>query len=420
MSWETFFCVIGMGKSGFSAAELLLKKNIKTKVTEIQNNLSLRKKASYLRKIGAEVELGKQSIEFCKGASIYVISPGVPKTNSLVEYIKRENLPLISEIELAWMFSPAKVIAITGTNGKTSVATYTYEILKQAGISTYLAGNIGLPFSNIVLDLKARDTVVLELSSFQLEDILYFHPFIAVLTNVSEDHLDRYQSQKDYIEAKFNIFKNQTSEDIAILDLSLPIVKEKSSIIHSNIIDLSKFESLEMDLDKKFVYLIGKSLGLDNDFLLSRINSLKGLEHRMEDLGFINGIRFVNDSKATNPHATKWALRNINSKVILIAGGRDKNMDFGLVEKEVSEKVRVLILLGEAKQKILNSLSKYVEVIKFASDLEQAVKISFQEAKMGESVLLSPMCASFDMFKNYEERGSKFKSLVQNIKKCRN
>jgi len=418
MSEEVFFCVIGLGKSGFSAAELLLKKGIRVRVTEIGDTAFLRKKAAFLEKRGVKVELGSHRESFYKGASLYVISPGVSKDNPVVDYIKKENLPLISEIELAWMYCPARVIAITGTNGKTSVSTYTYEVLKKAGFSVYLAGNIGLPFSKIVLNLKFKDVVILETSSFQLEDIMYFHPSIAALLNISEDHLDRYPKMEEYISAKFNIFKNQIHDDIAVLDLTQKIVRERTKLVPSRILDINSAADLNMDLNKKFVYLIGKSMGIGEDFLLSQIPKLKRLKHRMESLGSVNNVEFINDSKATNPHATLWALDNISSEVILIAGGRDKNMDFKLIREKISEKVKAMVLIGEAKRKIVTSLGGFVEVVKLADDLEEAVKIAFNEANHHDTVLLSPMCASFDMFKNYQDRGDKFKKIVKELKQC--
>lgn len=418
MGKKAFFCVIGLGRSGFSAAKLLLKKGVHVKVTDYKDTPYLRRKASYLRRLGAEVELGGHSDKFYRGAAIYILSPGVSKDNPVVQYTKEENLPLISEIELAWMFCPARIVAITGTNGKSSVSTFTYRILKRAGASAFLAGNIGVPFSEVVLDLNSDDILVLEVSSFQLEDIVYFHPFISVLLNISPDHMDRYIRFEDYILAKFNIFKNQTEEDFAILDLSQDEIRQRIKFIKAKIIDVSRYKDLNLDLNRKFVFSIGEILGLDSNFLLKEIPKLKGLRHRFEDLGTVDGVRFINDSKATNPHATKWALRRLDSEVILIAGGRDKNMDFSLVREEVSEKVKALVLIGESKEKILMSLGGFVEDVRFADDLKEAVEISFELASPGDTVLLSPMCASFDMFRDYKERGNEFREIVRDLAKC--
>ncbi|MDP8234677.1 MAG: UDP-N-acetylmuramoyl-L-alanine--D-glutamate ligase [Candidatus Saelkia tenebricola] len=415
---EEFFCIIGLGKSGFSAAELLVKKGIKVKVTDLKNPPSLRKKASSLKKIGVEVELGNHRKDFYKGASLYVVSPGVDKNNPVVEYAKKENLPLISEIELAWMYCPSRIIAITGTNGKTSVSTYTYQILKKSGFSVYLAGNIGLPFSQIVSSLKFKDLIILEISSFQLENIVYFHPYIAVLLNIAPDHLDRYRKIEEYVDIKFNVFRNQIQDDIAILNLSQNIVKKRVESISSNILDVNDLRNLNMDLNEKFVYSIGRVMGLEEEYLIFEIQKLKKLKHRMENLGAIQGVEFINDSKATNPHSTKWALNSISKEVVLIAGGRDKKTDFKLLQDEFSEKVKAMVLIGEAKEKILISLGGFVEVVKLANDLEEAVKIAFDIADPRDTVLLSPMCASFDMFKDYEDRGNKFKKIVQGLKKC--
>ncbi len=413
-------CVIGLGKSGFAAAKLLLSRNVKVKVTELNNTAEIRKKASLLCNLGAKVEIGKHSSDFYENAALYILSPGIAGENPVVSYAIRNNLPLISEIELAWMFSPARVIAITGTNGKTSVTTYTYNILKKANLPVHIAGNVGIPFSEIVSNLKAGDFVVLELSSFQLENIDNFHPFIAALLNISEDHMDRYKNINDYLAAKMNIFKNQTASDLAILDLSDDIIRRESKRIRAKIMDISKLDLEGLNSNEKFIYLIAISCGCDKKFILKEITKIKKLKHRMEEVACIDGIRFINDSKATNPHATKWALNSIDSDVILIAGGRDKNMDFKLVREDVACKVKALIVFGEAKDKIVTSLGGFVEVVKIADSLKEASLMAFKEAVSGDTIILSPMCASFDMFKNYEDRGNKFKKIVKEIQKCKN
>ena len=413
---EVFFCVIGLGKSGFSAAKFLKTKKARVKVTELRDTPVLRKRAKILTSLGVEVELGAHTPNFYRDASIYIISPGVPKDNPVVQYVRKENLPLISEIELGWMFTPCKIIAITGTNGKTSVSTFSYRVLKKAGFRVFLAGNIGIPFTEIVSKLNSEDMVVLEVSSFQLEDIMYFHPFIAVVTNISCDHLDRYPSLNEYLRAKLNIFKNQTRDDFAVLDSRQKEIKNCISKIPSTVIDVSKLDINDLNLNKKFVLAITQILGIDKEFTIRELNKLRNLKHRMELVAEINEIKFINDSKATNPHATLWALENINSEIILIAGGRDKNMDFGIVKEKVAEKVKALILIGESKGKISTELGGFVEVVKYADDLKQAVDISYKLAKSGDCILLSPMCASFDMFRNYEHRGEEFKKIVRQLK----
>ncbi len=415
---EVFFCVIGLGKSGFAAAKFLRTKKARVKVTELKDTPVLRKRAKILTSMGVEVELGAHTPDFYRNASIYIISPGVPKDNPVVQYVREENLPLISEVELGWMFTPCKIIAITGTNGKTSVSTFSYKVLKKAGFRVFLAGNIGIPFTEIVDKLSPDDIVVLEVSSFQLEDIMYFHPFIAVLTNISGDHLDRYPSLDEYLRAKLNIFKNQTRDDFAVLDLKQREIKRYVSKIPSTIIDVSQLDINDLDLNKRFVLAIVQILGVDEKVAIRELNKLRNLKHRMELVAEINKIKFINDSKATNPHATLWALENINSEIILIAGGRDKNMDFGIVKEKIAEKVKALILIGEAREKISTELGGFVEVVKYADDLKQAVDISCNLAKSGDCILLSPMCASFDMFRNYEHRGEEFKRIVRELEQC--
>ncbi|HEO64066.1 MAG TPA: UDP-N-acetylmuramoyl-L-alanine--D-glutamate ligase [Candidatus Omnitrophica bacterium] len=418
MREDIFFCVVGLGESGYAAARLLAKKKISVRATDSSDNVELRRKRSKLNRAGIKTELGSHSKKFYRGASLFVISPSVDKDNPVLRYALNNNIPVISEIELAWMYSPAKVIAITGTNGKTSVATYTYKVLKNMGLSVYLAGNIGIPFASIVENLCSNDIVVLELSSFQLEYTVNFHPYIAVLLNISEDHLDRHNSLQAYLDAKLKIFANQERGDFAILDLTERIIKEKSRSISSKMLNISSCTVQGLDFNKKAVCLICDCLGFNRNKFLPVIRRLNGLKHRTEPIGSVGGVWFINDSKATNPHSTKWALKNIDSEVILIAGGRDKNTDFNIVKDEISEKVKALVLIGEASQKILNSLGGFVEVIKLAPDLKSAVNIAFKEASRGDTVLLSPMCASFDMFKNYEHRGNMFKKIVGDFKKC--
>ncbi|MDP8253677.1 MAG: UDP-N-acetylmuramoyl-L-alanine--D-glutamate ligase [Candidatus Kaelpia aquatica] len=417
---DNIFCVVGLGESGYAAAQLLKRKGFRVKVTESSDNRELKKKASYLLESDVDVELGAHNEDFYRDAALYILSPSIDSSNPVLKYAKSHNIPAISEIELAWMYSPAKVIAITGTNGKTSVSTYTHRILNKMGFSAVLAGNIGIPFSSLVLDLDKDDLVVLELSSFQLEYTVNFHPYIAVLLNISQDHLDRHKSMDNYLGAKFKIFSNQSPDDIAIVDLAQKMIRERGNSILAKLVDISAFKSSKMSQNQKVVYLIMKALGLEGRQLLSEIKKLKNLSHRRENLGCVVGVRFINDSKATNPHATKWALSNIDSDVVLIAGGRDKGTNFRIVKDEVSSRVKALVLIGEAKEKIASAIGGFVEVVKFADDLEDAINISLREASSGDTVLLSPMCSSFDMFKSYEERGNLFKRIVRDLQRCKN
>ncbi|MDP8216400.1 MAG: UDP-N-acetylmuramoyl-L-alanine--D-glutamate ligase [Candidatus Kaelpia imicola] len=420
MKSENIFCVVGLGRSGYAAAQLLKRKGFRVKVTESSNSRELKKKASSLLEFDIDVELGAHNEDFYRDAALYILSPSIDNSNPVLKYAKSHNISAISEIELAWMYSPAKVIAITGTNGKTSVSTYIHRVLNKMGYSAVLAGNVGIPFSSLVLDLNKNDLVVLELSSFQLEYTVNFHPYIAVLLNISQDHLDRHKSMDDYSGAKFKIFSNQSPGDIAIVDLSQRMIKEREDSILAKLVDISVFKSPEMSQNQKAVYLIAKALGLEDRRLLSEIKKLKNLNHREESLGYIAGVSFINDSKATNPDATKWALSNIDSDVVLIAGGRDKDIDFRIIKDEISSKVKALILIGETKEKIANTIGVFVEVVKFADNLKDAVNISLEEASSGDTVLLSPMCSSFDMFKSYIERGNLFKRIVRDLQRCKN
>jgi UDP-N-acetylmuramoylalanine--D-glutamate ligase len=423
MRSDNIFCVVGLGKSGYSAALLLKNKGFSVRVSESSDSRELKKRAKLLLKSGIDVELKGHKKSFYKDASLYVVSPSVSADNPIVKYAQSLYIPVISEIELAWMYSPTKVVAITGTNGKTSVSTYLYRVLKRLGYPVVLAGNIGIPFSSLVSDLKKDDIVILELSSFQLEHTVSFHPYIAVLLNISQDHLDRHKTIESYLDAKFKIFSNQNRDDIAVVDLSQDMIKNKKDLITAKLIDISSFNFNDTDIDQnqRAVYIIAKALGAGDKRLVSELKRLKRLPHRREDAGSIYGVRFINDSKATNPHATKWALNSIDSNIILIAGGRDKGIDFRIAKDEISKKVKALILIGESREKIASELGGFVEVVKFAQDLKEALDMSLKEALAGDTVLLSPMCSSFDMFKNYEERGNIFKKIVRDIRteRCR-
>ena len=298
----------------------------------------------------------------------------------------------------------------SGTNGKTTTSFLTYSVLKSVGKNVYLAGNIGIPFARCALETRPDDIVVLEVSSFQLESIIEFKPYVACLLNLEPDHLDRYANFDEYISTKLNIFRNQTNKEWAVINKNLFNLK---SVINSTNSHIVYFSDELTNENFSAVYRIARVFGVSKIDCIKIINNFKGLPHRMQLVRKVKGVTFINDSKATNPASTMWALKNINSKVILIAGGKDKGLDYTVI-KPYLKKVKKINLIGEASDKIKGSLSKCKDVHVFSS-LREAVRDAYANADEKDTVLFSPMCASFDMFANYRERGKKFVDIVNSL-----
>ena len=404
--------VIGWGKSGRAVVDLGLALGKKVKVSE-QRERSCFDSHLIDRSLsaGVEFEFGGHSENFIKGAHLAVLSPGVDTVgSSTVKIITELGILLVAEIEFASWFTKASCIAITGTNGKTTTAHLTYEVLKSKRKGVFLGGNIGVPFSSFVLNTKKDDLVVLEVSSFQLETIMNFRPQLAVLLNLSPDHLDRYKDFGDYLKAKMNIFKNQTKDDLALLNKASSLDFKEETSIKSKII---YFSNEFPDQNLSCVYKIATVYGLTRDDCVPVFSGFRGLAHRRQLVRNINGITFINDSKATNPSSTIWALRNTKGPVVLLAGGKDKGLDYSPL-KPYLKSVKKLNLFGEAWKVIQNSLESEVNSQVFSS-LDEAVATSFKEAESGDTVLFSPMCSSFDMFSNYKQRGERFTEIVNSL-----
>ena len=412
--------VVGLGRSGVAATNLLLAKGAKVSVTDSLDNQKIRESLSSLKDNSlVNVEIGKHSERLIKGQDLVVTSPGVLLDSLPLSWAKKHNVPVIGEIELAFAFCPAPIIAITGTNGKTTVTTLVGQIFKDAGRKCVVCGNIGNPFSAEVSRISKEYVVVLEISSFQLGTIDKFKPRVAAILNLTCDHLDRYADFDEYSQAKCRIFTNQGQEDWALLSeedarrLALTARTKARILYFGN----------NKDLDKDFKHFnnnhvaalsIASLFAIPQDSAIDTCRRFRGIEHRMEEVAQIRQIKFINDSKATNVDSTVWALNSIDSPAVLIAGGRDKGSDFGPLRKKLKSKVRAVVLLGEAKGKIKAALGDLVTT-KDTLTLAQAVEEAFNLAQPGDCVLLSPMCASFDMFSDYAERGRAFKQAVQNL-----
>lgn len=407
--------IVGFGRSGVASANLLYQLGAQVFVTDNQDNDSTRLNLPKLESKDIKVELGRHSRPFAQGKDIVVISPGVPSQALPIIWAKEENIPVISEIELAWGLCAAQVIAITGTNGKTTVTTLIGQALEEAGKRAFVCGNIGTPFSSEVGKMQPGDFVSLEISSFQLENIAAFKPKVAVILNLSRNHLDRYQDMAGYLAAKKRVFKNQDASDYLVLNYDDPLIRSLGKEAKSQIIYFRKEDGLNPN--QSAALAATSILGVSRDLALKAFRDFKGVEHRMEEVLKVNGVRFINDSKSTTTEATVWALNNLTGPVVLIAGGREKGNDYAAVLELARGKVKAAILIGEAKERIKKAFGGLINVEE-ARSLNEAVQKAFGLARSGESVLFSPMCKSFDMFSNYEERGRAFKDLVSGLSKA--
>lgn len=405
--------IVGLARSGFACAQLLFELGADVSITDIQDTPYTRLNASKLRSKGIKIELGAHTQGFIKDRDFVVVSPGVPDYSLPVTWAKKFGIPLIGEIEVGWILCPAEIIAVTGSNGKTTVTTLIARVLEEHKKRAFVCGNIGSPFCGELGKIEAGDFAVLEISSFQLETIEKFKPKISVILNFSRNHLDRYKDMQEYLQAKKRIFMNQDESDYLVLNRDEPVSAQLSQESKARNIYFSKSE--EFDSNQAAVVAVGSVLGVAKETCIRVFNDFKGIEHRMENVAVINNIKFINDSKATTVDSCIWALKNIPSPVILIAGGKDKGVDYGLVLDSARKKVKEVILIGEAKKKIAVAFRGALSCEE-AGTLEEAVKKAFYKSQSGDCILLSPMCSSFDMFSSYEERGRVFKEIVYNLK----
>ncbi|MBM3248259.1 MAG: hypothetical protein FJZ10_02405 [Candidatus Omnitrophica bacterium] len=409
--------VFGLARSGLDVALLLsqTKEVSKIKVTDINDNPSIRENAKKLDS-SIDVEIGRHSENFIKDSDIIVMSPGIRADLPILEWARKKGIKIIGEIELGFLLCPAPIVAVTGTNGKTTVTTLSSQVLKLTGKNVHLCGNIGNPFSREITRIKKDDLVCLEVSSFQLETIEKFKPKIAVFLNLSPNHLDRYNSIQDYLSAKKRIFMNQDDKDWAVLNYEDELVRNISKEVKSQVSFFNSTEDRKENLNSNFLaaLAVARIFGAKKEKCLEIFRNFKGIEHRLEWVRNIDGVDFINDSKSTTIEATIWALSNISRPIIMIAGGREKGSDFATVKQLIAKKVKELILIGEAKPKIKKALEGATKIIE-AGTLKDSINLARNSAKSGDSILFSPMCKSFDMFVDFEDRGRKFKEIVKNI-----
>jgi len=406
--------IAGLARSGVACANLLYDLGANVSITDSNDSQITRQNAANLNSKDIKIELGKHSREFIKDRDLVVVSPGVADTALPFVWAKELGIPVLSEIEVGWILCPATVIAVTGSNGKTTVTTLIGKILEASAKKVFVCGNIGRPFTGELAKMGEGDFVSLEISSFQLETIRAFKPKIALILNITTNHLDRYKSMQEYIQAKKMIYMNQDASDYLVLNSNDPIIRELSKEANAKVRFFS--EEGKFNPNQAAVLTVGSILGIDRHLCLDVFARFKGIEHRMEFVAQKESVKFVNDSKATTVESAIWALKNIPEPIIWIAGGRDKGVDYRIIAELARKKVKKAILIGEARGKIKDAFGDILSV-EDALTLEEAVKNAYSYACPGDCILLSPMCSSYDMFADYEERGRVFKKAVLELLK---
>ncbi len=437
--------IIGAGITGVGAAKLGRKLNYNVRV--ISNTLISSINQKLFQSIGVEF-VEDNSLSHLEWTDIIIKSPGVPPDLELLKKAKLSKIPIISEIEFAFRHTDSKIIAITGTNGKTTTSMLLQHILNNAGMNVTLAGNIGVSFSESIIQNQS-EYYILELSSFQLEDVIEFKPEISILLNIDKDHLDRYCNHSAYVNAKMNIQINQNLEDAFIYFNNdqyvrpyLESIKARKYSFGDVYYGKSRYGAwLQNDkitintIKNNFTMTIhnlalqgthniynsmaasiaASTIGIKNETIKQSLSSFKGVEHRLEHVCNVAGVTFINDSKATNCNSVYYALESIHSPIIWVCGGIDKGNDYSVLKDLVSSKVKAIVILGKQGQEIHKQFQGSVDHILDTCNMQEAVDQSFNIADAGDTVLLSPSCASFDLFKNYEDRGRAFKSCVLSI-----
>lgn len=445
---EKEIIILGAGESGLGAAILAVKKGLSVFVSDAGPITDLNKKE--LESFGIEYEEGGHDEARVLAAEEIVKSPGIPEKAPLIKMIRAKGIRVISEIELAWRYAgDAKIIAITGSNGKTTTTALIGHLLRVNELDPAVVGNIGSSFARQVA-LDPKEFYVVEISSFQLDDIKTFRPYIAIMTNITADHLDRYNYNfLEYVDSKFRIIQNQTAQEHFIYNDDDPVIKEKLNSLSPNINllpfamnrEIQKGSFIKnrmmtistgtgkMEFDISDFLLLGKHnqynsmaagitgavLGLRKEKIRSAMQPFESLEHRMENVGVVRGVTFINDSKATNVNSTWFALESMERPTVLILGGVDKGNDYSLLDEMVAEKVKAIVCLGKNNEKIHEAFGSKGFPILDTESAEEAVQTAFHLADKGDTVLLSPACASFDLFKNYEDRGTQFAQAVRNL-----
>lgn len=438
--------ILGAGESGAGAAVLAQKQGFDTFVSDMSQIKD--KYKNMLNERGIQWEEGKHTEELILNADEIIKSPGIPNDAPMILKLKAQGTPIISEIEFAGRYTNAKMICITGSNGKTTTTSLIYHIFKKAGLNVGLAGNIGQSLAYQVAECN-YDYYVIELSSFQLDNMYKFHANIAVLMNITPDHLDRYNYElQNYVDAKFRIIQNQTNEDAFIFWNDDPVIQRElhkygihgqyypfaekkeegaAAFVEQNKVYFTR--PIAFNMEQEELALTGTHnlfnsmaagisaniAGIRNECIREALSDFKGVEHRLEKVARVRGVEYINDSKATNVNSCWYALQSMKTKTVLILGGKDKGNDYNEIAKLVKEKCSGLIFLGLHNEKLHAFFDSFGLPIVNVQSMQDAVNAAYQMAQKGETVLLSPCCASFDLFKSYEDRGDQFKACVNKL-----
>ena len=434
--------IVGLGVTGVATARFLINRGAFVTVADRKKEQELGSEELLIRDLGIKMELGAHRIETFENADLIVISPGVPHTIEPVIKAKEQGIPVIGEIELASRFIAEPIIAVTGTNGKTTTTTLLCKMLEESGLKVFVGGNIGTPLIAYVDKGEKAEIVVIEVSSFQLDTIDTFRANVAVLLNITEDHMNRYSDLNAYAKSKARIFENQRYDDTAVLNGSDPVVcslskdilskkvffsskKEKCvTISDESIISQENISRLLVDFklpgkhnmeNAAAASLAALAAGGTFEGVRSALRKFKGLSHRLEHINTLNGVDFFNDSKATNVDSVAKALETFERPIVLIMGGRNKGSKFYALRDLIDKHVKKLIIIGEAKEDIMAELGS-IKPVEVAATMDDAVFKAYHDAaKPGDIVLLSPACASFDMYNNYAQRGEDFCKAVAKI-----
>ncbi len=442
--------VYGTGISGISAVSLL--ESVETRVILYDENTKVTKeqiREKLQAGSKAKIVLGALSQDLIKTLDMVVLSPGVPTDLPIVDEFRRMNIPVWGEIELAYRLSKGRVVAITGTNGKTTTTTLVGKLMKNYFDSVFVVGNIGNPYTEAAKEMVDETVTVAEISSFQLETIHEFHPKVSAILNITPDHLNRHHTMECYIETKEKIALNQTKEDVCVLNFDDTVTRDFADYCNASVLYFSRLHKLQKGVyldGETFVYSDGEtqteickttdlkvlgghnhenimaaiamavSMDVPMEIIRKTVMEFTAVEHRIEFVTEKNGVDYYNDSKGTNPDAAIKGIQAMNRKTVLIGGGYDKGTDYDEWTESFDGKVTYLVLLGATKEKIAECARKHgFENIIFVETMEEAVKVSAEKANPGEAVLLSPACASWGMFDNYEQRGRIFKELVRKL-----
>jgi UDP-N-acetylmuramoylalanine--D-glutamate ligase len=437
--------VVGLGRSGVASAFFLQERGARVIVSDSKSEAQLQSEVPALLDRGISIETGRHGERTFRDQDLIVVSPGVPSDQPQLQHARTLGIPVIGEVELAFRFLQGKVLAITGSNGKTTTTTLVGEILSKSGKKTLVGGNIGTPVISLAGQSTPDSLVVLEISSFQLESIQQFRPWIAAILNITPDHLDRHHTFQAYVDAKARIFENQQAGDFAVLNADDPTclalrdkVKgpplwfsrkqrvESGAFLNGDQIIFRQNGQEQPVLGRSDIQLKGEHnvenvlaavamtmvAGCSAQQVRQAVKEFRAVEHRLELVAAINGVTFYNDSKATNVDATVKALESFPGNIHVILGGKDKGSDYSVLNPLLRERVKRVYLIGAASDKIASQVQNATAIVR-SGTLERAVRQAFDAAKPGDVVLLAPACASFDQFENYEHRGRVFKDLVQ-------